>query len=123
VRALRSSPFSHRHRFTPVFNVGIYVIILIITLIVAKTIGVDQDRCIGNIVFRASSLQLNRGVVAFLGIMILSSLIMATIIAVQLLKTIHLDPNVRVTESRMVYYLLVGAILQVCYLLACQVTG
>jgi hypothetical protein len=113
IRSLRRAPFSNRHAMAPVISIAAVVALLIPTMVVARTAGYDEGKCFGSIAFRASSLRLNRAIIATLALLITSALVMATIIALQLLKTVHMDPNERVTASRMVYYLVASTILQV----------
>ncbi|KAF2672327.1 hypothetical protein BT63DRAFT_193638 [Microthyrium microscopicum] len=108
----RNTPISQRYRFSIPVNLAAFGVLELITLIVAKEVGDDADKCFGNIVTRAASLDLNRGIIGVLGIVMISLLTMATIIALQLLRTIHLDPAERIAGSRMVYYLVATTVLE-----------
>ena len=113
IRSLRKVPFGNRHRLSTLFNLAGFGALLLPTFVVAQVVGYDQDKCFGSIAFRVSSLQLNQGIIASTGVLIIAAMVMATIIAIQLLRTIHLDPIERVSASRMVYYLIASAALQV----------
>ena len=113
ISAVRKVPLSRRPRFAFAINLVITGVLLLITLIVAQTTGYRSNQCPGGVAFLIASLQMNRAILAILVVLSTVFLVMAAIIAVQLKRTIHIDPNNRISASRMVYYLILGAVIQV----------
>jgi hypothetical protein len=92
---------------------------VVVTFVVARNAMPSQAACFGNLIFRASVLRLNRAVIAILSVMIASFIAMAGIIALQLLRTVQMDPSERIAGSRMVYYLIATAISHVSRSIRC----
>jgi hypothetical protein len=113
ISALRKVPLSRRPRFAFAINLVITGLLMLITLIVAQTTGFHSSKCPGGVAFLIASLQMNRAILAILTLLSILFIIMAGIIALQLKRTIHIDPNHRISASRMVYYLVLGAVIQV----------
>jgi len=115
VRAVRSNPLRKAHKYRTLINTSFVNAFLLFTFIVGITLGDFQDRCFGSVGFRVSSLKVNKGIIGLLSIFIVGFIAMAGIIVMQLMRTIHLDASERIAASRMVYYLIASAIIQVCF--------
>src|ERR1700742_2405670 len=86
LRVLKITPFKARYRVALIFNIVLFVGLILSTFGIAKALGFSQDKCLGSIAFRTASLQLNRGIIGAISIIIVSCLTMASILAVQLLR-------------------------------------
>jgi hypothetical protein len=110
IRGLRGVPFAKRHRWTNRICLLTVTLMLVATFAIARTVMPSDEMCFGNLVFRASALGLNRTVIGLLSVTMASFMAMATIIGLQLLRTVQIDPNERIAGSRMVYYLVATSI-------------
>src|SRR4051794_27060737 len=106
VNSLRRRPFGQLPAFTPLVNVGIAVLLFVAVVVSSLLVGKSTGKCYGSITFLAASLRLNRELIGTMSAMMPILLVMAAIIAVQLLRTIHVEPSQRVAGTRMVFYLL-----------------
>lgn len=105
IRAIQKPAFQPRKRFATLGCIFAVNVLILITFIVARVNGYDQDRCLGSATFRAASLLLNKAIVAVLVLFTVIGLAMSATITVQLFKTVHMDPAERISASRMAYYL------------------
>jgi hypothetical protein len=110
IRGLRGMPFAKRHRWTNRICLLTVTLMLVVTFVIARTVMPSDEMCFGNLVFRASALGLNRTVIGLLSVTMALFMAMATVIGLQLLRTVQIDPNERVAGSRMVYYLVATTI-------------
>jgi hypothetical protein len=108
INSLRRIPFSQLPAYTPLVNTGIALLLYLVVVAASLAIGKSASDCYASISFLAASLRLNRELIGVMSAMIPILLVMAAIIAVQLLRTIHVEPCQRVAGSRMVFYLLLS---------------
>lgn len=112
ISALRRTPFSNQPRFAFTINMIVTGLLLLILLIAGQTTGTRAQKCSAGLVFMVASLQMNKSTLVILSIVTVLFLVMAAVIAYQLKHTVSIDPGVRISGSRMVYYLLLAAAVQ-----------
>jgi hypothetical protein len=110
VRSLRQIPFQPRGKWVTPICLGTFVMLLILTWI-PTTINPYTGKCFGDIIFRPianarTALGISVG-------LLFAFFTMAAIIGIQLGNNQAIDTNERIAASRMVYYLVASAILQV----------
>jgi hypothetical protein len=110
VNCLRGAPFGRLPAYTPLINVGIALLLYFGVVASSLLVGKSARECFASITFLAASLRLNRELIGTLSAMMPILLAMAAVIAVQLLRTIHVEPCQRVAGTRMVFYLVLAAI-------------
>jgi hypothetical protein len=91
-------------------NVAIALVLYFGVVASSLLVGKSESQCFASITFLAASLRLNREMVGTLSAMMPILLVMAAVIAVQLLRTIQVEPCQRVAGTRMVFYLLLSVV-------------
>jgi hypothetical protein len=71
------------------------------------------NRCFGSLIWFPVRYELLALVI--LGILVAGFFILAATISIQLMRTVNVDPNERIAASRMCYYLLMAAVVYVCF--------
>jgi hypothetical protein len=110
VNCLRQTPFGRLPTWTPLVNVAIALALYFGVVASSLLVGTSASECYASITFLAASLRLNRQLIGTLSAMMPILLVMAAVIAVQLLRTIHVEPCQRVAGTRMVFYLVLSVI-------------
>lgn len=110
IRSLRRTRFAPRPKYTTSVCTLVALIMSILTWITTR-LHTPSKKCFGDMVWRSiRSAPLGVVISSFL---IPSFIMMAAIIALQLRRTVNVDPNERIAGTRMVYYLLLSAVLYV----------
>ncbi|KAE9988111.1 hypothetical protein EG328_000581 [Venturia inaequalis] len=108
IRSLRRTRFAPRPRYTTSVCTIIALIMSVLTWLSTR-LRMPRNKCFGDTIWRSiRSAPLGVVICSFL---IPSFVMMAAIIALQLHRTVNVDPNERVAGTRMVYYLLLSAAL------------
>ncbi|KAF2397083.1 hypothetical protein EJ06DRAFT_160116 [Trichodelitschia bisporula] len=110
IRALRRVPFKPRRKHASFVCTGIAFILLILTWIPVK-LRPPLEKCFGDMIWRAVKHSVFG--IGITSMLIIMSLLMAGIIALQLRRTVRVDPNERIAGTRMVYYLLLNAVIYI----------
>ena len=112
VRSLKRNPFRPRGKRTNIICV-IAIIILTIATWIPTRIWPNERACLGDIIWRPfRNVRVGAGISAGL---IFAFITMAAIIGIQLYNTKNVDPDERISGSRMFYYLVGSAILQASF--------
>lgn len=110
IRSLRRTRFAPRPKYTTAVCTAIALVMSVLTWLSTR-LRMPRNRCFGDMIWRSiRSAPLGVVICSFL---IPSFIMMAAIIAMQLHRTVNVDPNERVACTRMVYYLLLSAVLYV----------
>lgn len=110
IRSLRRTRFAPRPKYTTSICTLIALIMSVLTWLSTR-LRMPRNKCFGDMIWRSiRSAPLGVVICSFL---IPSFIMMAAIIALQLHRTVNVDPNERVAGTRMVYYLLLSAVLYV----------
>jgi hypothetical protein len=121
LRSLKKVPFQPRDKWANIACILGFVVLLIGTWIPTRIMPEEKMKCFGDIIWQVfRNVKTGAGISAGL---IFAFLTMAAIIGLQLYNTRDIDPNERVAGSRMVYYLIASAILQVSSLATHSVFG
>lgn len=110
VNCLRRTPFGRLPTWTPLVNVAIALVLYFGVVASSLLVGKSESQCFASITFLAASLRLNREMIGTLSAMMPILLVMAAVIAVQLLRTIQVEPCQRVAGTRMVFYLVLSVV-------------
>ncbi|KAF2428056.1 hypothetical protein EJ08DRAFT_327698 [Tothia fuscella] len=111
IRALKQNrPFAPKRRFTTAICCAAALFLTLATW-VATRLRKPTSRCFGDLIFRSiKSASLG---ITLCAILIPSFLVMAGIIGYQLYRNVRIDQNERIAGTRMVYYLVLSAILYI----------
>jgi hypothetical protein len=110
IRSLRRTRFTPRPKYTTAVCTVIVLIMCILTWLSTR-LRMPRNTCFGDLIWRSiRSAPLGVVICTFL---IPSFIIMAAIIALQLRRTVNVEPDERIAGTRMVYYLLLSAVLYV----------
>ncbi|QDS76758.1 hypothetical protein FKW77_001654 [Venturia effusa] len=108
IRSLRRTRFAPRSKYMTSVCTIVALLMSVLTWLSTR-LRMPRNKCFGDLIWRSiRSAPLGVVICSFL---IPSFIMMAAIIALQLHRTINVDPNERVAGTRMVYYLLLSAIL------------
>ncbi|TID19981.1 gb [Venturia nashicola] len=108
IRSLRRTRFAPRPKYTTSVCTLIALIMSVFTWLSTR-LRMPRNKCFGDMIWRSvRSSPLGVVICSFL---IPSFIMMAAIIALQLYRTVNVDPNERIAGTRMVYYLLLSAVL------------
>ncbi|KAF1990120.1 hypothetical protein K402DRAFT_418198 [Aulographum hederae CBS 113979] len=107
IRALRKDRFLPRKRWTPLICLTIVTAALFATWVPTLFIK-NKGKCLGDIISRAE--RYGAAALPILIFIMVGSIIMMIIIAVQLSRTVKIEPKERVAASRMVYYLIASVL-------------
>jgi hypothetical protein len=115
IRSLQKVPFQPRSKWANIACILGFIALLIGTWIPTRIMPEEKMKCYGDIIWQPfRNVKTGAGISAGL---VFAFLTMATIIGLQLYNTRNVDPKERIAGSRMVYYLIASAILQVSFLL------
>jgi hypothetical protein len=110
IRSMKSERFAPRGKWNAAICLGIVGFLTLLTWI--PTIVFPMfNFCFGSLIWVVDRYKL--GSIVLLGVIVISSLVLAAMISIQLMRTSDVDPNERISASRMCYYLLVVALLYV----------
>lgn len=110
IRAFRRKRFAQRSKWSATICVVATSFLVFLTFL-PTVIWPMFNRCFGSLIW--FGVRYNRISLAILSILIFSSLLLAALISIQLMRTSNVDPNERIAASRMCYYLLISALLYV----------
>jgi len=111
IRSLKKIPFQPRAKWANTICILGFFVLLIGTWIPTRIISEEKMKCYGDIIWQSfRNVKIGAGISAGL---VFAFMTMAAIISLQLYNTRNVDPNERIAGSRMVYYLVASAILQV----------
>jgi len=111
IRSLKKVPFQPRNKWANIGCILGFMVLLIGTWIPTRIMPEEKTKCYGDIIWQPfRNVKTGAGISASLTFAFLT---MAAIIGLQLYNTRDVDPNERIAGSRMVYYLIASAILQV----------
>ncbi|KAF2826137.1 hypothetical protein CC86DRAFT_455723 [Ophiobolus disseminans] len=109
-RSLRSERFAPRGKWNTTVCIAVVSFLLLLTWM--PTIAWPMtNRCFGSLIWYPMRYDLLTLVI--LSILVFFCLLLAAIISIQLMRTSDLDPNERISASRMSYYLLVIAMIYI----------
>ena len=109
-RAFRQERFAPRGKWNTTICVGVVSFLLLLTWM--PTIAWPMyNRCFGSLIWFPMRYDLLTLII--LCILIFFLLLLAALISIQLMRTPNMDPNERISASRMTYFLLVAALIYV----------
>ena len=109
-RSLRSERFAPRGKWNTTICIAVVSFLLLLTWM--PTIAWPMsNRCFGSLIWYTMRYDLLT--LVLLCTLVFSCLLLAAIISIQLMRTSNLDPNERISASRMSYYLLVISLIYV----------
>ncbi|KAF2648581.1 hypothetical protein K491DRAFT_708629 [Lophiostoma macrostomum CBS 122681] len=108
IRSMKFERFAPRGKWNASMCLGIIGFLTLLTWIPTVVFPM-YNFCFGSLIWVADRYKL--GSIVLLSVLVLSSLLLAAIISIQLMRTSDVDPNERISASRMCYYLLIVALL------------
>lgn len=109
-RSIRSERFAPRGKWNTTICIAVVSFLLLLTWI--PTIAWPMyNRCFGSLIWFPMRYDLLTLVI--LCIVVFFCLLLAAIISIQLMRTSNMDPNERISASRMCYYLLIVSLIYV----------
>lgn len=110
-RAVKTEKFSPRGKWnTPICLAALFL--LVILTFIPTVASPSFDRVFGALIF-FSATKYNFMSIVILSIMVGLFVLLAAIIGIQLIRLSDVDPNERISASRMTYFLVVAAIIYV----------
>lgn len=109
-RSLRSERFAARGKWNTTVCIVVVSFLLLLTWM-PTIVWPASNRCFGSLIWYPMRYDLLTLVI--LSVLVFLCLLLAAIISIQLMRTSGMDPNERISASRMSYYLLVIALIYV----------
>jgi hypothetical protein len=109
-RSLRSERFAPRGKWNTTICIAVVSFLLLVTWMPAVAWPM-YNRCFGSLIW--FSMRYDLLTLIILCILVFGCLLLAAIISIQLMRTTQMDPNERISASRMSYYLIVIALVYV----------
>ncbi|KAF2810829.1 uncharacterized protein BDZ99DRAFT_508292 [Mytilinidion resinicola] len=113
IRGLKADRFAPRSRWTTRICLGVVLFLLILTLL-PTIIWVSPNHCIGSLIWFPIRYEFITLVIII--VFVVTFLILAAVISMQLMRSINVDPNERIVASRICYYLCATTILYALFL-------
>ena len=114
IRSLKHDRFAPRRKWNTLICLGIIGFLALLTWIPTVVFPMFNF-CFGSLIWVVDRYKL--GSIALLSILVASLVFLAATISIQLMRSSDIDPNERISASRMCYYLLIVAIVYVSGLL------